>query len=133
AALTALVALARLPQHTMAASICVAAAVVLLLGGLAVSRAAGDLGGGGFVAMLAGPYAAVGAALYVSDGWDRNRLLVACAALLLVAAALPAVVGGFEAVAGGFAVLAVFGAGGGLLSVAGRAGAARAAAVVGAL
>lgn len=130
AALTALAALALQSHHTLAASICVAVAAVLLLGGLAVSRAAGDLSAGGFVAMLAGPYAAVGAALYVSGGWDRNRLLVACAALALVAAALPAMVGGYEAVAGGFAVLAIFGALGGLLSVAGDVGATRAAALV---
>jgi type VII secretion integral membrane protein EccD len=131
AALTTLAALARMPRHgVLAASICVAVAVVLLLGGLAVSRAAGDLGGGGFVAMLSGPYAAVGAALFLSDGWDRERLLVACGALLLVAAVLPGMVGGFEAVSGGYALLAVFGALGGLLAVLDDAGAARPAAVV---
>lgn len=131
AALTALAALARLPEHrVLSASICIAVAVVLLLGGLAVSRAAGDLAGGGFVATLAGPYAAVGAALYLSGGWDRNRLLVACAALLLVAAVLPAMVGGYEAVAGGYAVLALFGALAGVVAVADDTGAARPAALV---
>jgi type VII secretion integral membrane protein EccD len=131
AALLALAALARMPRHgVLEASICVAVAVVLLLGGLAVSRAAGDLAGGGFVATVAGPFAAVGAALYVSGGWDRDRLLVACAALLLVAAALPAVVGGYEAVAGGYAVVAVFGALGGLLAAVGHTGATRPAALI---
>jgi type VII secretion integral membrane protein EccD len=131
AALTALAALARMPRHSvLEASICVAGALVLLLGGLAVSRAAGDLGAGGFVAALAGPYAAVGAALFLSGDWNRNRMLIACAALLLVAAALPAVVGGYEAVAGGFAMLAIFGALGGLLAVADHSGAARPAALV---
>lgn len=131
AALTALAALARMPRHgALEASICLAVAVVLLLGGLAVSRAAGDLPGGGFVATLAGPYAAVGAALYLSGDWDRDRLLIACAALLLVAAALPAMVGGYEAVAGGYAVLAVFGALAGLVAVLDDAGATRPAALV---
>ncbi|HZC69210.1 MAG TPA: type VII secretion integral membrane protein EccD [Jatrophihabitans sp.] len=131
AALTALGALARLPRHHgLAASVCIAVAVVLLLGGLALSRAAGDLTGGGFVATLAGPYAAVGAALFLSGDWDRNRLLLACAALLLVAAALPAMVGGYEAVAGGYAVLAIFGALGGLLAVVDDSGATRPAALI---
>jgi type VII secretion integral membrane protein EccD len=131
AGLTALAALARMPRHgVLEASICVAVAVVLLLGGLAVSRAAGDLVGGGFVGMLAGPYAAVGAALFLSGGWDRDRLLVASAALLLVAAALPAMVGGYEAVAGGYAVLAVFGGLGGLIGALGDTGAVRLAAII---
>jgi type VII secretion integral membrane protein EccD len=131
AALSALAALARMPRHgVLEASICVAVAIVLLLGGLAVSRAAGDLSGGGFVATIAGPYAAVGAALFLSGDWNRNRLLVACAALLLVAAVLPAVVGGYEAVAGGYAIVAVFGALGGLLAAVGHAGATRPAALI---
>jgi type VII secretion integral membrane protein EccD len=131
AALATLAALARMPRHgVLEASICVAVAVVLLLGGLAVSRAAGDLAGGGFVAMFAGPFAAVGAALYLSGGWDRERLLVACGALLLVAAVLPGMVGGYEAVAGGYVVLAGFGALGGLLAVLDDNGATRPAAIV---
>ncbi|WP_375484678.1 type VII secretion integral membrane protein EccD [uncultured Jatrophihabitans sp.] len=130
-ALVALAALARAPRHgVLVAGICIAAAVLLLLAGLAVSRAAGDLAGGGVVAALAGPFAAVGAPLFVAGPWDRNRLLLACGALLVVAAVLPAVVGGFEAVAGGFAVLAVFGAIGAIITVTGDVSATRAAAVV---
>lgn len=130
-ALSVLAALARMPRHgVLEAAICVAVAAVLLLGGFAVSRAAGDLAGGGFVAALAGPFAAVGTALFLGGGWNRDRLILACAALLLVAAVLPALVGGYEAVAGGCAVLAVFGALGGLLSLLGHAGATRAAAII---
>ena len=131
AALAVVAALARIPRHgILPAAICVGLAVVLLLGGLAVSRAAGDLAAGGFVASLAGPFAAVGAALFLSGDWDRNRLLLACAALLVVAAVLPAVVGGYEAVAGAYALLAIFGALGCLLAIAGDSGPTKAAAIV---
>ncbi|SHG12660.1 type VII secretion integral membrane protein EccD [Jatrophihabitans endophyticus] len=131
AMLAALAALARMPRHEyLEAAICVAVAAVLLLGGLAVSRAAGDLGGGAFVAALAGPFAAVGAALFVHGPWDRQRLLIACAALLLVAALLPALVGGYESIAGGFAMLALFGGIAGLVLVLADVTPARCAAVV---
>ena len=130
-ALVALTALAREPRHgLLIPGVCIAAALLLLLAGLAVSRAAGDLAGGGTVAALAGPFAAVGAPLFVAGPWDRNRMLLACGALLVVAAVLPAVVGGFEAVAGAFAVLAGFGAIGAVITVAGDVSATRAAAVV---
>jgi len=131
AALFALAAVARMPRHgVLEAGVCVAVAVVLLLGGLAVSRAAGDLAGGGFVATLAGPYAAVGAALFLHSDWNRDRLLLGCAALLLVAAVLPALVGGYEAVAGGYALLAVFGLLGGLIAAVDHHGATRPAAII---
>ena len=123
-------ALSQLPRHgQLVPGITIAVAVVLLLAGLAVSRAVGDLVGGGFVASAAGPFAAVGAALFLSGDWDRHRLLLACAALLVVAAVLPALVGGYEAVAGAYALLALFGLVGALIAVLGDVHATRAAAI----
>jgi len=108
-----------------------AAAMVLLLAGFAFGRVLHDRAAGVVTASMAGPFAALGAALFVSGGDEGLRLLVGCGALLLVASVLPLVAA--DAVAGGYAIAALLAAVGGVLTLAGAGDVTRVAAAVGPL
>ncbi len=90
AALIGLVALLRSPAHPpTTAAVALGAAVVLLLAGVAASRAYGDGVAGAALAAYALPYAALGGLTVVGSGsgWvSPARLLVAAVAVLLGAA-----------------------------------------------
>ncbi len=104
-----LLTLVRAPHHGLLVPVLiVAGAALLLVGGAALSRAAGDLAAGGLAGAIAVPYAAVGAASFLSGSPGRFSVLLGAAAALLVCALIPAFVGGLEPVAAGCAVLALF-------------------------
>ncbi|NDI46658.1 type VII secretion integral membrane protein EccD [Goekera deserti] len=103
AVLLALAVLATGPRHgVVEAAATVTAGVLLLLGGGALARAAGDVAAGVLAAGLAVPAVGVGAALVPDEPWGANRVLVGLAAALVVAVVVPGVVGGGEPVAAGW-------------------------------
>jgi type VII secretion integral membrane protein EccD len=106
------------------------AAVLLLLGGGALARAAGDLPAGILTSALAAPVGAVGAGVLLGGDWGRGHLLLASAVFLLVAGLGPVVVGGGDAIFAALGVLGLSGLLGGLVAVIGEVGPGRAAAVV---
>ncbi|WNF25946.1 type VII secretion integral membrane protein EccD [Streptomyces sp. C11-1] len=132
AALGGAAALAVTPGVLAGVLALVAAALTLGLAAL-VSRAFADVTAGTYAAVLAAPFAAVGAVVLLGGGFGAGHLLLVCAVVAVLGAGCPLLVGGGDGTFAALVTAGVLAAPGALIALVWSTGPVRAASVTAAL
>lgn len=132
AALGGAAALAATPGVLAGVLALVAAVLTLGLAAL-VSRAFADATAGTYVAVLAAPFAAVGAVVLLGGGFGAGHLLLVCAVVAVLGAGCPLLVGGGDGTFAALVTAGLLAAPGALIALVWSTGPVRAASVTAAL
>ncbi|PCG81340.1 type VII secretion integral membrane protein EccD, partial [Streptomyces sp. WZ.A104] len=132
AALGGAAALAVTPGVLAGVLALVAAALTLGLAAL-VSRAFADVTAGTYAAVLAAPFAAVGAVVLLGGGFGAGHLLLVCAVVAVLGAGCPLLVGGGDGTFAALVTAGLLAAPGALIALVWSTGPVRAASVTAAL